>query len=230
MPFLKLLLVRHGQSVGNGEGRMEGCYSTGLTALGQKQAFQLGQRLAKEGWEPTHIYCSPLKRATETLEGMLAGFANARPDHQTGLQQVPTVWMEALKEYDNGVLAGLTWGEAQERYPDLCSALEQSLDWRPIPQAETLQQGHQRAQGFVSGLLNQHQNDHRIWVISHHWILQQIVADLMGGDRTWGFSLGHTGLTEFWLDRSRWYDPGENRFNSELWRIQRFNDCQHCNP
>lgn len=228
MTFLKILLIRHGQSVGNAEGRMEGCHSTGLTSLGRQQAFKLGQRLAHDSWQPTHIYCSPLKRAAETLEVMILGFAQQGPCNLERLHQVPTYWMEALKEYDNGVLAGLTWSEAKDRYPDLCQSLEQSLDWLPIPEAETLQQGYQRAEQFVTRLLNRHQNGHRIWVVSHHWILQQIVAQFMGCDRTWGFDLAPTGLVEFWLDYSRWHDPGNNRLNSELWLLKRFNDCEHC--
>jgi broad specificity phosphatase PhoE len=228
MTFLKLLLVRHGQSVGNAAGRMEGCQSTGLTALGRCQALRLGQRLAVEGWQPTHIYCSPLRRASETLAMMTAGFEPQLPNMPVSLERVPVFWREDLKEYDNGILKGLTWEEAKGRYPELCSSLEQSLDWLPIPEAETLQQGHHRAQQFVTHLLQQHQTGDRIWVISHHWILQQIVARLMGCDRTWGFALGHTALVELWLDQNRWYQPDPNRWNSELWQLKRFNDNQHC--
>ncbi|HIK45999.1 MAG TPA: histidine phosphatase family protein, partial [Leptolyngbyaceae cyanobacterium M65_K2018_010] len=77
MTVLKLLLVRHGESQGNLENRMEGCSSTPLTATGERQAFRLGQWLAHRNWPPTHIYCSPLLRATATLAAMGAGF------HQT---------------------------------------------------------------------------------------------------------------------------------------------------
>jgi broad specificity phosphatase PhoE len=230
MAVMKLLLIRHAQSLGNVEGRMEGWTSTGLSFTGKQQSVRLGQRLAKAGWQPTRIYCSPLQRATETLSEVLRGFEAERQasSPSSGLESIIRL-REDLKEYHNGILAGLTWSEAKIRYPNLCQDLEQSLDWRPIPQAETLRGGRQRAHRFLVELLTHHQNDDQIWVISHHWLMQQLIAALMGCDRTWGFAIAHTGLFEFWLDLSRWHQPGENRLNTELWQLKRFNDCEHCN-
>ncbi|TVP71241.1 MAG: histidine phosphatase family protein [Leptolyngbya sp. LCM1.Bin17] len=232
---LKLLLIRHGQSQGNVDGRLEGWHSTPLTTLGQQQALALGQRLAKTDWDPTHIYCSPLLRATATLASMLAGFtgqSQAMPvplPNRIPLRQgfVPIQLREDLKELNQGIFNGLTWAEAQTIAPDLCHHLETNLDWHPIPQAETPAQGYRRAQHFVDHLLGQHRNGDRVWVISHHGLLQQILACLMGCDRPWGLAIGHTALFEFWLDRDRWHDPGPNRFNTALWQIKRWN---HSDP
>lgn len=222
MSYLKLLLIRHGQSQGNQAGRMEGWSSTGLTDHGEAQAQGLGQRLATEGWYPTHIYCSPLRRATATLGAMAMGCWG------TAAAPVTPVYHDDLRENHQGILTGLTWAEAQARYPDLCQRLETSLDWVPVPQAETLQAGRQRAQRFVADMLHNHRNGDRLWVISHQWILQHLLACLLGCDRTWGLALGHTSMTELWLDRDRWFDTAPNqRLNTELWRIQRFNDQAH---
>jgi len=229
MVFLKLLLMRHGQSYGNVEGRMEGWSSTGLTPRGQHQARCLGQRLATAGWSPSHIYCSPLQRAKATLETLVDSFNDQASATAGTPLTAPVSFRDDLKEYNNGVLAGLTWAQAQARYPELCQTLEQSLDWRPIPAAETLQEGQLRSQQFITDLLSQHRNGDLIWVISHSWMLQQLLARLMGCDRSWGFAVDHTALFEVWLDHSRWHHPGENRFNTELWQLKRFNDCEHCN-
>ncbi len=234
MAYLKILLIRHGQSQGNVEGRMEGWSSTGLTDLGRKQAQCLGQRLAKETRQPTHIYCSPLQRATETLAAMASElWATAEipvPAIPIPEIPVPTVFHNDLRENHQGILTGLTWAEAQANYPDLCQRLETSLDWLPIPDAETPQAGNQRAERFVNNLL-QHHNGDQIWVISHQWILQHILACLLGCERTWGISLGHTAITELWLDRGRWFEADPNqRLNTELWRIQRLNDQAHISP
>ncbi|WP_347277520.1 histidine phosphatase family protein [Pseudanabaena sp. FACHB-2040] len=236
-PFLQILLIRHAESEGNPEGRMVGWQPTPLTAVGRQQAAALGQRLLDLSWQPTHIYCSPLLRSKETLRGMVAKFGWALPDaaallssdEDTPLQPlpIPLVWAEELKEYQNGVFQGLTWAEAQQNYPDLCQQLEASRDWLPIPGAETLEQGRARAVQFVEHLLNQHQNGDRIWIISHHWLLQQVLSGLLGCDRTWGFAISYTALFELWLDRQRWQADDHNLWNSELWQVKRFNDCQH---
>lgn len=246
MTVLKLLLVRHGQSVGNTEGRMEGCSSTGLTALGLEQSRRLGQHLASTNWHPTHIYCSPLARSTATLAEIVKGLGqeafqavdeprSASPaavmeTKATTLasgQTVPVTLLDDLKEYDAGIFTGLTWAEARDRHPDLCHQLETSLDWQPIPQAETLEQGHSRAQRVVDELIERHRNGDRVLVVGHHWILQHVIACLMGCDRAWGLPMANTALFEFWLDRDRWRQSGPNRLNSELWRIKRFNDTTH---
>lgn len=235
MTVLKLLLVRHGQSVGNTEGRMEGCSSTGLTPLGAQQSLKLGQHLAATGWEPTHIYCSPLERAIATLTETLRGLGNQDPESAKNSktvalasgQTIPVTLSDDLKEYDAGIFTGLTWAEAGDRHPDICHQLETSLDWQPIPQAETLEQGHNRARRVVDGLIERHRNGDRVLVLAHHWILQQVIACLMGCDRTWGLPMANTAMFEFWLDRDRWPQPGVNRLNSELWRLKRFNDTTH---
>ncbi|HEY9763732.1 MAG TPA: histidine phosphatase family protein [Trichocoleus sp.] len=238
MPCLKLLLIRHAESVGNQEGRMEGWQSTPLTAKGRQQASALGQRLLAADWLPTHIYCSPLSRAAETLWELAVEFgwivrssqlSDAPHKQKLPLSDlpVPLTWSAHLKEYQNGVFQGLTWAEAQAQYPELCHQLEASSDWLPIPEAESLAAGRARAVQFVEALLATHTNSDRIWVISHHWMLQQVMSVLLGCDRTWGFPIAHTGLFELWLDQQRWQADGINRWNSELWQIKRFNDCQH---
>jgi len=229
MTCIKLLFIRHGESLGNVEGRMEGWSSTALTGAGRRQAQQLGQRLAREGWHPTHGYCSPLQRATETWQNLWSAFSQAREAVDLPKLDIPLQFKDELKEYNNGVLGGLTWQEAQKQYPELCQSLEQSLDWRPIPQAETISEGRQRAQKFIDDMVNRHQNGDQIWVVSHHWIMQQLMACLLGSDRTWGFSIQPTGLFEFWLDRNRWHQNCENLYNTELWQLKRFNDCEHDN-
>jgi broad specificity phosphatase PhoE len=214
---------------------MEGWQSTDLTSTGQGQALALGQRLAAEGWEPTHIYCSPLQRATATLQGMLAGFGAdpQLPPMPLATEvvfpqgRVPVTLRDDLKEYNQGIFNGLTWAEAQALAPELCQRLETSLDWQPIPEAETLAQGHGRAKGFITEVLSHHDNGDRLWVISHHWWLQQAIASLLGSDRPWGFAIGHTACFEFWLDRDRWDQTGPNRLNTELWQIKRWNDRGH---
>ncbi|WOD37880.1 histidine phosphatase family protein [Nodosilinea sp. E11] len=251
MTLLKLLLVRHGQSVGNTVGRMEGTTSTGLTPLGRQQSRRLGQHLGATGWLPTGVYCSPLERATATLAAMVEGLGaelveldlsqrsptppttgmvllQAKPVAGAVLDQpIPVTLLSDLKEYDAGVFNGLTWAEACDRYPDLCQRLTTSLDWQPIPQAETLTAGQARAQRFVAQLLHQHGNGDRILVIAHHWILQHVITGLMGCDRAWGLPMDNTACFEFWLDRDRWPQTGPNRLNTELWRVKRFNDTTH---
>jgi 2,3-bisphosphoglycerate-dependent phosphoglycerate mutase len=226
MAYLKLLLIRHGQSLGNQEGRMEGWQSTPLSPLGQQQCLSLGQYLASQRWCPTHIYCSPLERATASLAVIQAGFRTGQ-GMTAAAPLAPVVYSPDLRESHQGIFTGLTWAQACDRYPQLCERLTTSLDWHPVPEAETPLQVQRRAQGWLQEILDRHGNGDQLWVISHQGLLFHLIAQLMGCDRTWGLAIPPTACFEFWLDHSRWQQTGPNRHNTELWRIQRFNDQSH---
>ena len=170
MGYLKLLLVRHGQSQGNCQGRLEGWQSTPLTDLGQGQCEALGKYLEKQGWHPTHLYCSPLLRARTSLEAMIRGFhqGSAEGSGVTDCSErfPPIDFREDLRESHQGIFTGLTWAEAWEHYPRLCHRLETTLDWQPVPAAESPLALRQRAQGFVDHLIARHANGDRLWVVT----------------------------------------------------------------
>jgi 2,3-bisphosphoglycerate-dependent phosphoglycerate mutase len=246
MKPLKLLFIRHAQSVGNQQKRMQGNGEFDLSPEGRQQAEKLAKRLLAEAWRPTCVYSSPLKRAAQTTELLLAPFlVTALPAIVSDLvdadldvpidpltlpqadQQIPVYAADELREFQNGIFEGLTWAEAQQRYPDLCHALEHTPDWIQIPGAESLEEARRRAHQFIQQLLHHHSNGEQIWIISHSWILQHLIAELLGCDRSWRIHARNTALFEFWIDQSRWQRTDQNRFNTDLWQIRRFNDCQH---
>jgi broad specificity phosphatase PhoE len=225
MEVLKILLIRHAESLWNRQSRMQGRGEDDLTDLGKRQVERLANRLLAEAWYPSHIYSSPLKRAQQTTEILFDVFEANSAQFLCNRWEIR--YANELQEFQNGVFEGLTWTEAKERYAELCNQLEFTPDWIPIPEAESLQEGRDRAHQFVQTLLQQHHNGDRIWVVTHSWIMQHLIAELLGCDRTWGIYAAHTSLFEFWLDRSRWHRVDQNRFNSSLWQIHRFNDCKH---
>src|SRR5262245_9217349 len=102
---MDLLLVRHGESEGNAQERMQGTSDFPLTARGREQA----QRLS--GWLEAHqvswdrLYASPLLRAWDTA-GILAGDRGSVPHAEP-----------ALREIDAGALEGLTFEDIAQRFP-----------------------------------------------------------------------------------------------------------------
>ncbi len=226
--MLKLFFIRHAESIGNRAGRMMGRGDDALSDRGRDQARSLGLALQRLGSWPDWIYSSPQRRAMETAELARQAIAPTAPPDRP----LPHLVTDAnLCEFDNGIFQGLTWPEAQRQYPDLCQALEQSWDWIPIPQAETLEDGRSRAQAFLQGLIDRHRTQEQIWVISHHWILQHLLAEALGSLRTWQLPIAHGAVFELWLDRSHWQTTEQlatrlgdrRRLNHIFWQIRRFN-------
>jgi 2,3-bisphosphoglycerate-dependent phosphoglycerate mutase len=89
-----LLLVRHGETDWNADGRLQGHTDRPLSAFGRRQARQLAEELADESLEA--IYASDLARARETAE--IVG-------ERLGL---PVVLEPDLREKDWGTWEGLT--------------------------------------------------------------------------------------------------------------------------
>ena len=89
-----LLLVRHGETDWNAEGRLQGHTDTPLNDYGRRQAAALGEDLAGDGIDA--VYSSDLARARETAE-IVAG--------RLGL---PVVLEPGLREKNWGSWEGLT--------------------------------------------------------------------------------------------------------------------------
>src|SRR3989454_11493533 len=104
-----VLLIRHGQSEGNAEGRFGGHTDTPLSARGRQQAEATARALASEKFDA--IYSSDLHRAIETASPLVK---------LTGVTLNTT---EALRERSVGVMEGLTFEEAAEQHPEQYQAL-----------------------------------------------------------------------------------------------------------
>lgn len=212
---MRCVLIRHAESVGNAEGRLQGHADLDLTETGRRQAERLFRRFQMECLEPTHVYCSPLRRAVET----------ARIVSQCW--QVPLLEWDDLIEYNAGVFSGLSWEEIDIRYPTMARAFREKGDWATVDGAEDLEQRRARGQRTVAAFIDEHRSDDVVVAFSHGGILQHIIAALLGTERTWGIRVRNTAVFDFTLDRRLWYEPGNIRFNNRHWRIHCFNDAGH---
>jgi broad specificity phosphatase PhoE len=217
---MHVLMIRHAESLGNREYRIQGRMDYELSMQGIEQAHALGQALVTDAWKPTHIYTSSLQRTVHTAEILRDYWATREATANIAL-------CSDLQEVKNGILEGLTWAEVQAQHSELAAALTASSDWVPIPGAESLKAARDRAQQFIQTLVTQHQNEDRIWIVTHGGFLQYLVAAILGSDRTWGLNIPPTAVFEFELDLKRWNTTDQNRYNALLWKICRFNDASH---
>ena len=210
--------MRHGEALGNAEGRLQGqapAPAFGLSPEGRAQTQKLRERFLKEAFEPTKIYASPLRRTLETAEILSEPWP---------IQVSP--W-EDLMEHDYGEGTGLTWEEVRVRFPDEYADFEQSKPIAGFDGAEPLEDRRDRGRRVVDQVLREHSNDSTLLLVSHGGILQNIVAAILGSPRVWKLSAVNTALFDFTVDTEHWHRDGEVRLDTSLWRINRFNDASH---
>jgi broad specificity phosphatase PhoE len=122
----RLVLVRHGRTAWNLEGRAQGHTDVGLDEVGEAQAEALAPCLALMA--PTTLWSSDLARAKETA---------ARVAKATGLE---ASYDARLREFDVGERAGLTVSEFASAYPDSYAAWKAGHITGDVPGAETTAQ------------------------------------------------------------------------------------------
>jgi len=99
-----LVLLRHGETDWNAEGRAQGHTDVPLNAAGRAQAETVAPVLA--ALRPARLWSSDLARASQTAEYVAAA---------TGLEIEPDA---RLREYDMGARSGLTLAELAVAFPE----------------------------------------------------------------------------------------------------------------
>jgi 2,3-bisphosphoglycerate-dependent phosphoglycerate mutase len=103
--IMKLIIARHGRTIQNEKGIMQGHLPGELSPLGIEQAKKLALRLKNEKIDV--IYSSDLKRAYDTAKEIAKFHSN-----------VPFFSVEELREHDYGIYTGKSYG---------------SFDWDNVP-------------------------------------------------------------------------------------------------
>lgn len=102
--MLRLIIARHGQSEGDTKDLVEGSADLPLTATGELQGRLLAERIARD-YRPAAVFVSGLRRA-----GHIAALIGE-------MCQVPVFADRRLDEWSTGILAGVPFAEANQRYP-----------------------------------------------------------------------------------------------------------------
>ena len=165
METTRVLLVRHGQSQGNAEGRFGGHTATPLSARGRRQAEAAARTLLEE--QVTAIYSSDLSRAVETAMPLA---------RLTGLDVEQS---EAFRERSVGVMEGLTFEEAAERHPEQYAALIRRDFDHVLLGGESYRQMLDRASLQLDRAIEHHRGG-RIVVFSHTGTICILALHLMG--------------------------------------------------
>jgi broad specificity phosphatase PhoE len=171
----ELVLVRHGESVGNlaatsaaeqGLARLDLSYrdpDTPLSDNGIAQARALGRHLAQlpTSQHPDVVLSSPYERAARTMRHAVSPWAD-------GLRPV---YDERLRERDLGVFDGLTGHGIREAHPEEAKrrAAMGKFYYRP-PGGESWTDVVLRVRSLVTDVMGEHPG-RRVWVFTHQAVI-----------------------------------------------------------
>jgi broad specificity phosphatase PhoE/ribonuclease HI len=158
------LLLRHGQTPLSTERRFAGTGDIELTEVGVRQAKLAAERLAARG-DIDVIVTSPLRRASQTAAEVAAA---------TG---APVVTDQDLRETDFGAWEGLTFAEAQQRWPDEVTAWLADPAVAP-PEGESFAAVGVRVRAALDRLLGEYPGQ-TVLVVSHVTPIKTLLTEAL---------------------------------------------------
>lgn len=178
-----LYLIRHGQSVANEKGVIQGHKDFPLSVAGQTQAKLLGKYFASETID--YLYSSDLTRALDT--------ANAIGDHQP----LDALKWDKIREIGLGPLEGKTKQEIYLQYPQLNDS--NSILTTGLAGTELVPEITERCKYVLDQLLSGHKR-HRVALVSHGGFISVFLMYIMVGEK-WNdfhrpFVIGNTGISK----------------------------------
>jgi broad specificity phosphatase PhoE len=191
---MRFLFIRHGLSIANAQGRLQGQFDSPLSEQGREQSQALGRRLVQEERNVSAIYASDLSRAAETAEILASSL------------DVPVILDERLREYGFGVLTGVVWRDVEHLHPEIWRAYYERHEWGPIPGEEGNEAFHTRLAAALTDIHTGHGEEDAVAVVTHGGSLGMIMASLLGMARArpHPFRFGNASLTVVELGPRGW--------------------------
>lgn len=179
---MRLLIIRHGESEADLLHVHEGRADFSLTPRGHRQAEAMSDYVSRR-YSVDQIYSSTLKRAVQTAE------------HLQAKTHAPLRLDPLLMEFNNGLIAGLSFRDAQERYPKRAVPPHAS-----VYEQESRLAFRYRAEYMLSKLLSETGESGTAAVVTHGGMIVQLYRAFLGlpVDAPFSFRTGDTGIHE-WL-------------------------------
>lgn len=159
---MNLLVIRHGQSEADILNVIEGRADFELTELGKKQAGLMADWV-KSHFQVDKIFSSPLKRAEQTAN-LLSVKTN-----------IEVLYDDELMEFQNGLIAGLSREEANEKYPEPFIKYPHT----ELYNMESMIQFRMRAETALSKIINENNPDYTIAIVGHGGIINMLFRSFL---------------------------------------------------
>lgn len=164
----RLVLIRHGITEWNKQGRYCGHKDIGLSVEGRAQAERLGRRLKAVKFDK--IYCSDRKRVFQT--GRII------------FKRADLIIVKELREINFGVLEGLRHEEIVEEYGDLYEKWLKDPYKNSIPKAEPMSNFEKRIKTAIKKIIRSSSNK-TIAIVCHGGVIGVFVNSISKVKNFW---------------------------------------------
>lgn len=197
----RLLLVRHGVTAWNREGRFQGHRDPELSRQGHREARLLAQRIERDEVPPSLVVTSSLARARQTAEAIAQRLA------------IPLVADARLIEIGQGEWEGRTHAELAVQDAERYAAWRSRAIEEP-PGAEPLDEVSERVDAALRDV--RRRAEASVCVVSHGGTLRIAARQLLGLSAltTWRMDLDNCSLSTAVEEAGGW-------------RLERWNDTAH---
>ncbi len=188
----RILVTRHGETLWNRHGLIQGHQPVPLSDLGRLQAQALGRRLSRTLLDA--VYTSDLRRAVETVELALDGRRLA-VEQLASLRECSYGEWEGLSSFvDDEGETGQMASKNRRRRVGAGSSVPHP---EAAPGGETLIEMLSRFTSAIERIADRHRGE-TVLVVSHQGPARAWFSHLLGWDlaRCWDIEIDHCGLSE----------------------------------
>jgi len=195
---LEVVLVRHGATDWNLQGRCQGSTDRALSDTGMRQAEEVAATFSQE--KISGVYSSGLMRARST-----ARFISQPHGLSVEIEN-------DVRELDHGALEGLTFDEIKSQYPDFIQRWRTEPAELQIPGGERIIDVQRRAWEGLNRIASRHEKDETVVVVSHNFPILGIICRVTG-----------THLNQYRSFRLEPCGHTRLRFDADAWQVTRIN-------
>ncbi|MAR05751.1 MAG: histidine phosphatase family protein [Cyanobium sp. NAT70] len=180
----RLILVRHGETNWNKEGRFQGQIDIPLNDHGRQQAA--AARDVLRDVQIDRAWSSTLSRPTETAKIILEAH-----------QGVPLKQTDGLVEIGHGLWEGKLESEIRDGWPALLDSWKRTPETVQMPEGETIQDVWARSVQSWRDIAEQLNSEETALVVAHDAVNKTILCDLLGLSPAdiWAVKQGNGGVT-----------------------------------
>lgn len=159
---MKLYIVRHGQTIWNKEGRMQGAKNSNLTEKGISEAKKLNKFIKDINFD--RVYVSPLGRTLETME------------YVKGDMDLPVTIVEELQEMNFGKFEGEVLENLKDEYPEDIYNLWQNPKAYVNETGENYEELFERVEKGIDKILENKDREENVLVVTHGVIISTLLT------------------------------------------------------